>query len=538
VSLLDQGGQPTTTDEDAAQPLPPATTTRALPAARLRPVSLIAVTQPSEESRRLRVGVVVASVVVMVAVGLWGLDRGSMWLDETATYTVVTRPVRQILAMLGNIDAVHSVYYLVMHVWMLPGGGEVWMRVPSVLAMGVAAGATAALGTRLAGARTGLVAGLLFAGWPLVSYYAQEGRSYAGVAAAVLVGTYCLVRALSGGSRRWWWGYAVSIVAATSLNELAVLAVMAHAVTVLLSRPGWRVWRWWLASVLTCAVLMAPVAVLSLQQSDQVSHTAALSRSTFGVLGEKFLGSSLWLPALVVGLVVLGCVAEVRRWRRHEGGGLLAVALPLLLVPVVVLLAFSLVDPLFEVRYVLFSVAGLPLLAARGVEQLATLGARASGRAVAGWAVAGLLVVALSAGQVPDLRHERTVDSRSQDFAGAAAVLGAQAQPGDAVLFLPVSFRLGAMAYPGGFAHVDDIALDRSAARAANLRGTVRKPGAVREAMLTRQRVWVFGTRGLRVKSTDQAGTNEMAVLREHFVQEQRFLVRGVEVDLYVRLDA
>jgi mannosyltransferase len=284
-------------------------------------------------------------------------------------------------------------------------------------------------------------------------------------------------------------------------------------------------------------VLMAPVALLSLEQSDQVSHTAALGRGTFGVLEQKFLGSSLWLPVVVVGLVALGTAAEVRRWRRHEGGGLVAVALPLLLVPVVALLTLSLVQPLFEVRYVLFSVAGLPLLAARGIDQLASVASRTARRTAVGWAVAGLLVVAVSLAQLPDLRHERTVGSRSQDFAGAAAVVGAQAQPGDAVLFLPVSFRLGAMAYPAGFARVDDVALQRSAVRAANLRGTVRKPDAVRAAMLARRRIWVVGSPGLRVKSTDVAGANEMAVLRDHFVQERRLGVHGVEVDLYVRRD-
>ena len=481
-------------------------------------------------------GVVVASVVVMLVVGFWGLNRGSMWLDEAATFSVATRPVRQILAVLDNIDLVHGAYYLLMHGWMLLGGGEVWMRVPSVLAMGVAAGATAALGLQLVGPRTGLIAGLLFAGWPLVSYYAQEGRSYALVTAAVLVATCCLVQALSGRRPRWWWGYALSIVVATTLHEFAVLAVMAHGVTVLLTRPGWRVWRWWLVSVLACGVLMAPVAVMSLQQSDQLNHTAPLTWSTFGVLEEKFISTSAWLSALLVGLVVLGTVAEVRR-RRHEGVGLVAVALPLLLVPVGVLLTVSLVHPLFEVRYVLFSVAGLPLLAARGIEQLAATLTRATSRLAAGWAVAALLVVAVSLAQLPALRHERTVDSRSQDFAGVAAVVRAQAQPGDAVIFIPQNFRLAATSYPDAFLRVDDVALDRSAVRAGNLRGTVRKPRAVREAMMAQPRIWLVGTTGLRVKTADRAGANEMAVLREHFVQERTFLVHGAEVDLFVRTD-
>ena len=65
------------------------------------------------------------SGVVMLLVGLWGLDRGSMWQDEAATYEVARRSVGQILAMLDNVDVVHGLYYLVMHVWLLPGGGEV-----------------------------------------------------------------------------------------------------------------------------------------------------------------------------------------------------------------------------------------------------------------------------------------------------------------------------------------------------------------------------------------------------------------------------
>ena len=497
-------------------------------------MSSVVLGEPSEESRRLRVGVVVAPVVVMLVVGFWGLDRGSMWLDETATFTMATRSVRQILAVLGNIDAVHGAYYLVEHFWLRFGGGEVWMRVPSVLAMGVAAGATAALGSRLAGARTGLVAGLLFAGWPLVSYYAQEGRSYALVTAAVLVATYCLVQALSTRRRRWWWGYAVSLVVAAALHEFAVLAVLAHGVVVLLARPGWRVWRWWLASVVACAVLMAPIVVLSLQQSNQVSHVKPPSWSTLQLLAEKFLGSSPWLPAFVAALAVLGVVAEAWRWRRGEGGGLMAVALPLLLVPVVALLAVSLVQPLFEVRYVLFCVAGLPLLAARGGEQLAALAVRLTSRQAVGWVVAGLLVAAVSVAQLPDLRHERTMKSRSQDFAGVAAVVGAHAQPGDAVVFVPPTLRIGALAYPDGYRQVDDVALQRSAERAANLRGVNRKPAAVRDAMLGEQRIWVIGFKS-RMRLTDATAPPEMAVLREHFLQERRYPVHGVEVVLYVR---
>jgi mannosyltransferase len=56
--------------------------------------------------------------------------------------------------------------------------------------------------------------------------------------------------------------------------------------------------------------------------------------------------------------------------------------------------------------------------------------------------------------------------------------------------------------------------------------------------MLGRHRIWVIGTRDLKVKSTHRTGATEMAVLHEHFVPERSFPVHGVGVVLFVRKDA
>ena len=281
------------------------------------------------------------------------------------------------------------------------------MRVPSVLGMGVAAGATAALGVRLAGARTGLVAGLLLAGWPLVSYYAQEGRSFALVTGAVLLGTWCLVQALTTGRRPWWFAYTGSMVVAALLHEFAVLAVVAHGVTLLLVRPGWRVWR----------------ALASPRWSARLCRAARLHVAGAGRPGQLHDLADVGHPRRPRGEVPLDQPLALARaggprpgrYRRGRprratprGVGLAVVALPLLLVPVGLLLGASLVHPLFQVRYILFSVVGLPLLAARGVEALAGAAGRASGRAVVGWVVAAALVLGVSAAKLPALRHERT----------------------------------------------------------------------------------------------------------------------------------
>ncbi|RSS31166.1 hypothetical protein EF902_48220, partial [Streptomyces sp. WAC05858] len=137
----------------------------------------------------------VLPMAVMLALGLWGLDRGTMWRDESATYQMARRTVPQIRDALGTVDAVHGLYYLLMHPLLALHPSEVTMRLPSVLAAVAATALVAALGCRLARPRVGLWAGLLYAATPVVTHYAQEGRSYALVTAGAAWATYLLVGA-------------------------------------------------------------------------------------------------------------------------------------------------------------------------------------------------------------------------------------------------------------------------------------------------------------------------------------------------------
>ncbi|MEU2209996.1 glycosyltransferase family 39 protein [Streptomyces hygroscopicus] len=143
---------------------------------------------------------VAVPMAVMLCLGLWGLDRGTMWRDEAATYQMARRTLPQIRETLGTVDAVHGLYYLLMHLVLALRPSEVTMRLPSVLAAVAATGLVAALGCRLARPRVGLWAGLLYAVTPVVTHYAQEGRSYALVAAGAAGATYLLAGAIAPGS--------------------------------------------------------------------------------------------------------------------------------------------------------------------------------------------------------------------------------------------------------------------------------------------------------------------------------------------------
>ena len=83
-------------------------------------------------------------VVAAVAVGISaaGAARPSLWFDEAATISASTRSAAQLWRMVGNIDAVHGLYYLLMHGWyaVFPAT-EFASRLSSALAVGLAAAA-------------------------------------------------------------------------------------------------------------------------------------------------------------------------------------------------------------------------------------------------------------------------------------------------------------------------------------------------------------------------------------------------------------
>jgi len=169
----------------------------ALPAAAAQPVTPAGPVAPAG-SRAARYAPAGAAALAMVVLGWWGLARGSaMGNDEVATRWAALLSLRDLAHLLNNQDAVHGLYYLLMHWWAAVGSSPEVLRIPSVLAMTVAVAIVALLTRRLTGSGwAGLFAGLVMALTPMISFYAQTARSYAMVLACVVAATLVLVRAL------------------------------------------------------------------------------------------------------------------------------------------------------------------------------------------------------------------------------------------------------------------------------------------------------------------------------------------------------
>ncbi|MEU5548785.1 glycosyltransferase family 39 protein [Micromonospora sp. NPDC047793] len=402
-------------------------------------------------------------VGLTLLVTLAGLDSAQPWRDELATWSAATRPAADLFRLTGTIDAAAAPYYLLVHAWTAVAGDSVAaLRLPSALAMAVAAGLTATLGRRLWDARVGTLAGLLFAVLPSTSRYGQEARPYALATALAVLSTLLLVDSLHRPGPRRWAGYAVTTAALGLTHLVALTLLAAHAVAVLTATPrtaspgttappaadpassdrastpdpgpraagdlgaggGRRRFRrrvaWgWVAALVPVFAAVTPLALRARgQRARQLDWVDAARPGDLAALPGGVVQSGV-VGGLLVGLAALGTVRAGRR-------ALLPASCVLL--PVLLLFVAGSVVPLWVPRYLVFVVPFGCLLAGAALRTV-----RAPG-ALAVVALAGLLGLP---DQAALRRTHEWPRSATVDYAGAARIVADDLRPDDAVVYSP-----------------------------------------------------------------------------------------------------
>ncbi|HEU5420545.1 MAG TPA: glycosyltransferase family 39 protein [Streptosporangiaceae bacterium] len=429
---------------------------------------------------------VVTFVVMMI-----GITAPSYWRDEAATMAAVKRPFGDMIQMLGNVDAVHGAYYVV--AWVVVrvfGTGEMAMRMPSAIAMVIAAVFVAALGRRLASPRAGLFAGLLFAVVPDISLYGQDARSYAMVTAMATIASYVLVRALGarhGRQRRWWITYAISIALLGILNIFGLLLLAAHGATIGLRmiRPAEGQSRRalllrWLVAGCVGLLVTSPLIALGWMQRGQLSWlTAPGYAGLFSV--TKLIGPqlmSLAVLAAVVGGIVVAILRSPQRqapeWLRTLPG----LCLPWLILPPAILLIGSAITPVYNFRYILFCVPAAALLGGAGLAALGRIGGTAA-----------LVIVALLS--VNSQVFFRTPGGHGDDIRQADRLIAATAKPGDVVLYTNNNAESFGAAYSYGLGKLTNIELSQRPIPSATLGGVNVSPQVLHERLGRASRLWI-----------------------------------------------
>ncbi len=518
------------------------------------------------------VGVIPA--LAELVIGGYKLGGPSLWRDEGYTINSSQRSVGQILALTWHQDAVHGLYYLLMHfVIGAFGTSAVVLRLPSLLAMCLAAAATAVLGQRLARASglpapsvTGIGAGLLLAAVPLTTYYSEDARPYGLVSLLGLTATYALVRGAAEYRWSWWALYTAAIVLAVTLDLFALLLVVAHGVSLVFARtrapaaveaqaggqpatdqaraslPGARApgagrlgrpLAQWLGAVAAAVVLLAPVLYLGYRQAGTLDWIRAPDRATVIGLVRDLAGAGPLIPLVAV-LAVCGAAAS----RRSRPGTLTlpVVALPWLVLPPVLLLAVSELHPVYTERYVLYCFPALSLLVAAGLARITAL---ASGRSfgqrsrVLAVLPSAVLATVLAVSLIGPQLGIRITSHRTDDLRTVTAIVAAHERPGDAVFYLPQTTRVVGMAYPAPFRRLRDIALGQSPARSGTLLG-VEVPGSVLAHRLSGvRRIWTVNWRNsLTPLSSDGLAAQEEGQV-SHMRLVQQWHVMSVVLRLY-----
>jgi mannosyltransferase len=508
----------------------------------------------------------VAAAAVMAVLGVWGLARsGSMGNDEVATRWAALLSLRDLAHLLRHVDAVHGLYYLLMHGWVVLGSSPTVLRIPSVISMTVAAALIVILARRLTGSGwAALFAGLIMALTPSISYYAQTARSYALVYTCVLAATLALLHALSGeqagGRPRRWALYGFLITVAAYLNEMALLVLAAHAVTVLLARYGRRAFLHWAVTAAVAVVLVGPLLALSAREDGAVEWIRRPTLGDLMLLGQDYFGATTVVAALILICVVAALLPPLGRrgrpaqagaaaasgpdgaggaaavpWWRGGGVTLQSVAAPLLVLPAALVIIESLVArPLYTDRYVLYGEAGAALLGGAGAYRIGRWLAGAASQRWLIWVPGAVLCVCALVLQLGAQHRARTPESRLYDFGGPSRFVAAHARPGDGVLFFNDFFRKARLGYPEDFQKVADFAMAVSPTQAGNFRGVNKPVAAIRPLMLGYQRIWVVGwtpERHLGVGPIEE----QAAVLRSRFSLAARHYYRNIWVTLWVR---
>jgi mannosyltransferase len=402
----------------------------------------------------------VATGGAAIAVSMVGSGTASLWGDEAASVLSAERSVPSLIGMVQHVDAVHGLYYLGLHFWILIAGSSPFaVRAPSAVAIGLCVAGIVVLGSLLRGPRLGVLAGLLCAVLPRLTDVGSEARSYAFTAAIATWLTVILVLILQARAPRirLWVAYGALLALGIWLFLYLILIAVGHLVVLLLPPGRGQRARGW--SIATGAALLAatPVIVLAALERGQIAYLA--SRNYLDPT-SLFVSPSFEKP-LVAGLgwalIVVGAILTIRDWRTgwHRwsvptaSSASALVPLAWLLVPSAVLIGSSVLVADYTPRYLAMCAPAAGLLMAIPLDALADRPGRR-------WlSVVGVLAVV--AVTVPVWVQQRAPYAKNDsDWAAISAALATHARPGNAIAFDDSvrpsrKPRLALGTYPAGF---------------------------------------------------------------------------------------
>jgi mannosyltransferase len=400
--------------------------------------------------------------VLAALVSLGGAGRPSFWYDEAATISAsYSRSLHQLWQMLGNVDVVEGLYYLLMHGWfdVFPPT-EFWSRAPSGLAVGGAAAGVVVLGKQFVSRDAAVASGVVCAILPRSTWAGVEARPYALSMMAAVWLTVLLVYATRRDNSWAWLSYGIVLTISILLNVYLALLFFAHVAFIWAFQRNKTVRaRFAITSAVACCV-MTPFIIAAAGQAHQISWIAPIGHRTIeDVTIQQYFERSPTFALLSALVVAAAIVVWLRTSAQLTGSArqLLILAIAWLLIPTALIVVWSaFVHPIYTPRYLAFTAPAIALIL--GI-CIATVASRP-------WAVAaliGLFVIAAAPNYV--LAQRSPYAKYGMDYSQVADLIGAKAAPGDCLLvndtvtFMPAPMRPLMAARPDAYRKLVDLTL-------------------------------------------------------------------------------
>jgi mannosyltransferase len=327
-----------------------------------------------------------------LVLGLAALGHRSLDTDEAATVVAARGSFSDVVERALSDDPARAGYIAVLRPVAAWNDGELWLRLPSVVAAVIAAIATYRLGRRLAGRYAGAVASLVLASSLGAVLLSRTVGPLALALAAMLLSSALFARAVDRGNVVWWVVYAVSAALLPLTHPIAASALAAQIVALVVARRE-----------VELRLAIPAVAVASLEslffltaavvdRADAPDGAGPLALHDIGLGVGRALG---WSP-VVVALAAWGLIVLVRRSRSSRTGLWRPVLVAgLVLMPLVAVLVAGVALPVFPRTALTVAAGGVALAAGVGLVSIPDRGLRlASGAAVAVVAIAALATAA------------------------------------------------------------------------------------------------------------------------------------------------
>ncbi len=283
--------------------------------------------------------------VLAAVVSLCGAGRPSFWYYEAATISAsYSRSLPQLWQMLGNVDIVEGLYYLLMHGWfdVFPPT-EFWSRTPSGLAIGGPAAGLVVLGKQFSSRTVAVASGVVCAILPRTTWAGIEARPYAFSMMAAVWLTVLLIRATRRDDAWVWLCYGLVLAMSVLLDVYLLLLSPVYVVFICAFRRSRTVvLRFALASVLAgCA--LTPFLIAAIGQTHQISWVAPIGHRTIeDVAIQQYFERSPPFAILSALIVATAIVLWLFTSTRLVGADrqLLTLAIGWLVVPTAVIVAW------------------------------------------------------------------------------------------------------------------------------------------------------------------------------------------------------